>query len=135
MRLNQASDFALRILMLLAKEDQPLTVQNIAEKLNLVNSHTMKIVAKLVKVEILTSNRGRHGGISLALPPEDIHVGEIIRVIENDFAVVECIQTDKKTGKQACIFLPHCKLKILMHEARSAFLTVLDKQTLATLLH
>lgn len=129
MRLNQASDFALRILMLLAKEERPLTVEVIAKKLNIAKSHTMKIVAKLVKVEILTSHRGRHGGISLALAPEDIHVGEIVRVIENDFAVVECMQA----GKQTCTFLPQCKLKGLMHEARSAFLTVLDKQTLAAI--
>lgn len=115
--------------MLLAREEQPLTVETIAEKLGLAKSHTMKIVAKLVKVEILTSHRGRHGGISLALSPEDIHVGEVVRVVEKDFAMVECMLP----GKQTCLFLPQCKLKGLMHEARSAFLSVLDKQTLATI--
>ena len=49
MRLNQSSDFALRIMMLLVSENKPMTVDAIATRLRLVKSHAMKLVAKLVR--------------------------------------------------------------------------------------
>lgn len=127
MRLNQASDFALRILMLLVDEKDPITVDEIATRLSLVKSHTMKIVAKLVKAGFLTSHRGRLGGISLGKLPDEIFIGDIVRSIEADFAIVECMLE----GEQTCMFLPNCKLKGLMYQARAAFLKVLDEQNLA----
>lgn len=127
MRLNQASDFALRILMLLVDEKDPITVDEIATRLSLVKSHTMKIVAKLVKAGFLTSHRGRLGGISLGKQPDEIFIGDIVRSIEADFAIVECMLE----GEQTCMFLPNCKLKGLMYQARAAFLKVLDEQNLA----
>jgi Rrf2 family nitric oxide-sensitive transcriptional repressor len=129
MRLNQASDFALRILMLLADQKEAITVDDIAQRLVLVKSHTMKIVAKLVKSDLLVSHRGRNGGIRLARSPDEIFVGEVVRAIEADFAIVECMQTSENA--QNCTFLPGCKLRGLMVEARAAFLAVLDTQSLA----
>jgi Rrf2 family nitric oxide-sensitive transcriptional repressor len=128
-RLNQASDFALRILMLLAKEDEPMTVEEIARRLHLVKSHVMKIIAKLVSAGLLQSIRGRSGGISLARKPEAIFVGEAVRAVENDFAVVECM----KNEASSCVFAHDCKLRLVMHEARAAFLDVLDKRNLKSI--
>ena len=130
MRLNKASDFALRILMLLANEDQPVTVAEISGRLQLVNSHVMKIVAKLVKAGMLTTQRGRIGGVSLGMQPSDILVGDVIRQIETDFAIVECLQPKKC----ACVFAPNCRLKSVISDARSAFMAVLDKQSLQSII-
>lgn len=130
MRLSQASDFALRILMLLANEKAPITVNAIAEKLGLVKSHVMKIVAKLVKAGILVSRKGRTGGVDLGRKPSDITLGQVVREIEADFAVVECMQ-DKKCN---CFFLPDCKLKSVMNGAKAAFMDVLDNQNLASVI-
>ena len=68
MRLNQASDFALRILMRLADNGSPMTVEALTNDLHLVKSHVMKIVAKLARVGIVNSTRGRSGGIRRAGP-------------------------------------------------------------------
>ena len=129
MRLNQASDFALRILMLLAQEGEAITVDEIALRLRLVKSHTMKIVAKLVRAELLKSQRGRTGGVSLGKPPEQISVGDVIRTIEADFAIVECMREEGAN----CLFLPSCKLQGVMHKAHNAFLEVLDNQSLKSI--
>ena len=129
MRLNQASDFALRILMLLATKKEPTTVEVIARELHLVKSHVMKIVAKLVKARLLISHRGRSGGVSLGKSAEEIIVGDVIREIEADFAIVECMQN--KTS--SCTFTPQCRLKGAMIDARAAFLSVLDSHTLKSI--
>ena len=130
MRLSQASDYALRILMLLAGREEPQTVEAVSDELKLVKSHVMKIVAKLVKGGLLVSTRGRSGGISLGRAPRDITVGEVVRLIEPDFAVVECL----RDGVSQCTFMPYCRLRGTMTRANSAFLDVLDQQTLHSLI-
>ena len=130
MHLNQASDFALRILMLLANKKDPMTVDEIAQQLLLVKSHTMKIVAKLVKAELLVSQRGRTGGVSLGKSPEHISVGDVVRTIETDFAIVECM----RDGGSTCTYLPNCKLRGVMHDAYGAFQEVLDGQSLKSII-
>ena len=130
MRLNQASDFALRILMFLADKNEPVVVDEIARQLKLVKSHTMKIVAKLVRAKILTSQRGRAGGVTLGKPAEEITVGDVVRAIEADFAIVECMRPEGA----ACTFLPKCRLKGVMRDAGQAFMDVLDKQSLDSLI-
>ena len=127
MRLNLASDFALRIVMQLASETEAITIDALAQRLGLVKSHVMKICAKLVQANIVSARRGRSGGIHLAREPEQITVGEVVRVIENDFAVVECM----KDEPSQCTFLPGCRLRHSIHEATKAFLAVLDQQTIA----
>ena len=82
MRLNQASDFALRVLMLLASKNEPITISDIADELGLVKTHIMKIVAKLTHAGFVDSRRGRIGGISLAKPTNEISIGKVIRTID-----------------------------------------------------
>ncbi len=106
-----------------------MTVKYIADRLKLVKSHVMKIVAKLVKADLLVSQRGRIGGIRLARIPAKVTVGEIVRAIEADFAIVECM-LDRQSD---CVFARACRLKSTMGKARAAFLAVLDKETLQTI--
>ncbi len=107
MRLSQASDFALRILMLLASKKEPITIEAMSERLGLVKSHVMKISAKLHRAGIVKSQRGRIGGVSLASKPLEITVGQVVRIIESDFAAVECMHDKQST----CSFMPRCKLQ------------------------
>lgn len=127
MRLNRASDFALRILMLLAKEDRAHSVEAIAARLGLAKSHVMKIVAKLGAAGFVETQKGRRGGVKLGREPEQIAIGSVVRTFENDFAVVECL----RAGGSACNFLPRCALKPAMVAATEAFLRCLDGYTLA----
>ena len=115
--------------MLLCHEKEPKTVDAIAKRLNLVKSHVMKIVAKLVKAQLLVSQRGRAGGISLARKPQDITVGEVVRLVEADFAIVECM-LDKPSE---CVFACRCKLRAVMGRAKAAFLAELDQETLKSI--
>ena len=89
----------------------------------------MKIVAKLVKAGLLVSLRGRAGGVGLAREPAEITVGEVVRIIEADFAIVECMLE----RESECVFAQACKLKNTMGRARAAFLAILDEETLASI--
>ena len=130
MRLNQASDFALRILMAIGQTDDIQTVEKLSVQLGLARSHVMKIVAQLAKAGYLETTRGRGGGIKIAKSPEDIRLGEIVRLIEPDLGVVACL----KPEATVCAFLPRCALKGAMATAAEAFLSSLNQQTLAMIL-
>lgn len=129
MRLNQASDFALRILMLLAAEDEPVTIDTVASRLMLVKSHIMKITAKLAQAGFIEAQRGRNGGVLLGRPADQIRIGDVVRLVESDFAIVECMRAEAST----CTFNRQCKLRGVVKNAANAFLDVLDQCTLDTL--
>ncbi|WP_269583650.1 RrF2 family transcriptional regulator [Roseibium sp. Sym1] len=131
MRLSQASDFALRILMATGQTDDPQTVDKLATQLGLAKSHVMKIVAHLAKGGYLETTRGRGGGIRLAQAPDEIRLGDVVRLIEPDLGVVACLKPD---GDAICAFLPRCALKGAMARAAEAFLDSLNTQSLASIL-
>lgn len=124
MRLNVQSDYALRLLMHLAvNKDALVTIAEIAERYAISRSHLMKVAYVLGQEGFVKTVRGRSGGLRLARSAQDICIGNVVRCMEGDFALVECFQG----GKGECLITPACKLKRVLHEAMSAFLVVLDQ--------
>ncbi|KZK90307.1 HTH-type transcriptional repressor NsrR [Pseudovibrio sp. Ad46] len=130
MRLNQASDFALRLVMQCAMQPDILQrIDQVVLQQGFSRGHVMKLVNQLSRAGILETMRGRGGGFKLGRLAQDISVGDVVRAVENDFAVVECLR-QSECGEIQCCFLPSCRLKPLMQRASSAFLSVLDEMTI-----
>ena len=82
MYLTQQTDYALRVLIYAAVNDQSLVnIGTIAETYNISKSHLMKVVTALVKGGFLTSIRGKGGGLKLAQPPEKIRAVAACRML------------------------------------------------------
>lgn len=129
MRLTTFTDYSLRILLFAAaNKDRLVTIAEIQETYQISRGHLMKIVNLLSTNEYLESTRGRSGGIQLKRSPEDINIGEIVRLTEPDFKLTECFGENNK-----CLISRHCKLPGPLNEALRAFLSVLDGYTLADL--
>jgi len=127
MRLNVQTDYALRMLMHLAVNNETLTkIADVAEHYAISKNHLMKVAHILGKEGIIETIRGRTGGLQLALPASEISVGRIVRLMEADLSIVECFQGEKGT----CIITPACRLKSIFAEALDAFLNVLDQYTI-----
>ncbi|MBN9310300.1 MAG: Rrf2 family transcriptional regulator [Devosia sp.] len=127
MRLTHFTDLSLRLLMYLAvKADGLATIQEVAERYGVSRNHLMKVTQGLVKHGFVASARGNGGGLRLQRPATEIRVGEVIRVTEDDFRLVECFEA----GRSSCTLLPACRLKGVLGEALGAYLAVLDKYTL-----
>lgn len=97
MRLTNYSDYALRSLIYLATKPEPTLLANISDIANsyhISKSHLTKIIQQLGQLGYIDSVRGKNGGIRLAHAPKDINLGELIKKIEPDFALVECFSTD-----------------------------------------
>jgi Rrf2 family transcriptional regulator, nitric oxide-sensitive transcriptional repressor len=125
MKLKSYTDYALRVLMhLAAQPDRLASISEIARTYRISHNHLMKVVHDLRKEGFLDSVRGRSGGIRLKKPAERISVGEVVRHSEGSFDLVDC---------GSCVIAPACALTEALHEARSAFMRVLDGYTLADL--
>lgn len=129
MRLTNYTDYSLRVLIYLAlkKPGELANITEIAESYGISRNHLTKVIHELGKMGFIHTIRGRGGGIKLALPPEEINIGEIVRKTEDDFNIVECFSQ----GSAHCIISPVCGLKHVLNRALSAYLAVLDEYTLA----
>lgn len=127
MHITQHTDYALRVLIYLAVNEERLaTVQEIAERFDISRSHLMKVVNGLIHGGWVEGVRGKGGGLRLARAPSAIAVGEVVRGMEGDFHLVECFAD----GSQ-CLLTPNCRLQGAFQGALTAFLAVLDGVTLA----
>jgi Rrf2 family transcriptional regulator, nitric oxide-sensitive transcriptional repressor len=126
MQLTTHSDYAMRLLIYLAVHpgDKPATVKDAAERYGISTNHLAKVAQKLVQEKLILSQRGRGGGLQLALPPAEINIGQLIRKTEN-LKLLECFNE-----QAACPIESACILNSALHKAQNAFLEVLDGYTL-----
>lgn len=129
MRLTNFSDYALRVLLYAAaRNDTLITIEETARVYRISRAHLMKVVNQLTRAGYLTAVRGRSGGLELAMSPDKIRLGDVVRATEPDFALVECFAPDNR-----CLITPRCRLRGVLKEALAAFIETLDRYTLADL--
>jgi Rrf2 family transcriptional regulator, nitric oxide-sensitive transcriptional repressor len=130
MRLLASTDIALRVLMLLAREPpgHHLSVETLARELGgLSRHHLHKIVQDLTALQVTRTVRGAGGGVMLAVPPEQVRLGTLVRQLEADQALVECFRA---TGC-CCTLTPDCQLRFMLRDAGDSFYAQLEGHTLA----
>jgi Rrf2 family nitric oxide-sensitive transcriptional repressor len=131
MQLTQYTDYALRTLIALAlSPGERSTVSEVSHAYGISRHHLVKVVGRLAELGYVQTVRGKGGGVRLARRPQQIVVGEIVRVMEAELGVVECL----KAGGGGCAISPACRLKSIMRDATGKFLAELDAYTLADML-
>lgn len=129
MQLSLHADYALRVLMALAASERQLSVDDIARRYGISRNHLAKVAQRLQSEGFVETFRGRGGGMRLALPSEEIVVGDVIRRFENLESFVSCFSTG--TG---CAVDGVCALKPALREAVQAFVKHLDGYRLSDLI-
>lgn len=126
MHLTQHTDYALRILIYLSLRDKQTrsNISEIVDCFSIPRNHVVKIVHKLGKLGFIKTTRGKGGGIQLKHDAEKILIGDVVRKMEVNLEIVNC-------NKPLCTLKPACQLKGILDLARDAFLTTLDKYSLA----
>ena len=130
MRITSYTNYSLRLLMYCAaKPDQVFSVKSIAQSFGISEAHLVKAARDLAEQGVLESVRGRHGGVRLAQPPEDIRIGDIVRHAERHCNLAECFTTAPAPSR--CPLAGICRFERVLHGAKDAFFRVLDQATLA----
>jgi Rrf2 family transcriptional regulator, nitric oxide-sensitive transcriptional repressor len=130
MRLLGSTDFALRVLMLLAQDParQRLSVEMPARRLgDLSRNHLHKIVQELTALGITQTIRGTGGGVVLAVPPDTVRPRRLVRRLEADQPIVECFRQGDVPAhwSRRVVCAAWCEM------ARECFYDTLDAHTLA----
>ncbi len=130
MQLSAYSDYAIRVLMLTAlRSPKRITVDEVADTFGISRNHLVKVVHDLGRSGHLETHRGMGGGFTLARCPEEIFLGDIVRLGEDSDRVIDC--TDR--NRRPCRLFSMCRLKEALDEAAAAFFAVLDSYSLADL--
>lgn len=131
MHLTQYTDFALRTLIALAlSPGERATVSQISQAYRISRHHLVKVAGRLAELGYVEAARGRGGGLRLARRPNRIGLGDVVRAMEAELGVVECLSE----GGGHCVIAPACRLKSILHAATQGFLAELDRHTLADVL-
>jgi Rrf2 family nitric oxide-sensitive transcriptional repressor len=130
MRLTTMSDYAMRLLMYVGQHPERLcTISEVAKAYEISEAHLTKITHQLGLAGWLETVRGKGGGMRLAAAPAAINLGAVVRSIEADFFIVDCLTSDT-----ACRLTGSCQLTSIISGALQSFMQYLDRYTLADLL-
>lgn len=129
MRVTAFTDYAFRVLIYLALEPEyRATINKIADDYGVSKNSLMKVVNLLSNAGLVKSSRGPQGGLELAQKADEIMVGEIIRLTEDNFQMVECFGPDNQ-----CVITPACELRLILDQSLQAFFGVLDQYSIQDL--
>jgi Rrf2 family nitric oxide-sensitive transcriptional repressor len=124
------TDYALRVLIYAATHPgDPVPASAIADAYGISADHVAKAAKALTRHGLLRATRGVGGGVQLARAPNEIRVGEVVRLFESGRGAVACLQS----GGPPCKIEPACRLRRAFERAEAAFHRELDEVTLADL--
>lgn len=129
MQLTHYTDYSLRVLIFLSlqKDEQRVTITDIAEHFEIPRNHLVKVVHRLGLLNYIDTTRGKNGGIRLARPADKISIGKVVREMEATLDIVNC------QSPAPCPIRSGCQLKYILNQATDAFLNVLDQYSVADL--
>ena len=127
MRLTAFTDFGLRVLMRMAgAPDRAFSTAELAVEFDLSRHHLFKIVSALARGGVVTTQRGGGGGARLARAANEIRLGDVVALLEDGQALVECFEAGGQCSIEGC-----CQLKARLRAAERAFIADLNRSTLA----
>ena len=131
MKLSTRSRYGARILVDLARHtDQgPVQIGEISKRQDISVKYLEQLIRPLKQASIVTSVRGPKGGHLLAKKPEEISLGQIVRLFEGQSELVECISNPGR-----CSMSDDCQVRLAWKDATRVLYEKLDSTSIADLL-
>ncbi len=131
MKLSSKAEYALRALLDLAlHHDEGLVqISDVARRTNIPIKYLEQIMLTLKSAGILSSKRGVGGGYSLARPPEDISMGEVLSLLDGSSDSDSCVSV----ATNACPNQRACSIRSVLIDAREAMARIVDHTSFADL--
>lgn len=96
LRLSKLTDYAVVVLVRLAREEQVQTSPGIAGAIGLPEPTVAKVLKALASSGLVVSQRGAHGGYRLMRKLSAIPIADVIAAIDGPIALTACV--DGTTG-------------------------------------
>ncbi|MBN1428306.1 MAG: Rrf2 family transcriptional regulator [Anaerolineae bacterium] len=133
MKLSKRGEYGLRAMIDLANyaaSSQVVPIKDIAAQEQIPLKFLEQILLTLKNAGLLQSKMGIGGGYYLAKPPEDITLGQIVRILDGTLAPVRCVSHIAYEPCD-CPDEETCGLRMVMLDVRNAIADILDNTTLA----
>ncbi|BCA53998.1 putative HTH-type transcriptional regulator rrf2-like [Nitrospira sp. KM1] len=133
MKLSKKSEYGLRALLeLTTVQGKSLQRHEIASRQHIPVEFLEQILLALKRAGLLSSRRGMNGGYQLIKSPDDITLGQVIRILDGPLAPIGCVS---KTAYQKCSDCPYtdkpqCPVQRVMGTVRDAIADILDNYSL-----
>lgn len=131
MRLSTKGRYGVRAMFDLAmhSHDGAISLKSVAQREHISEKYLEHLFASLKKAGLIHSVRGAQGGYRLARPPEEITLGDIIRVLEGPVAPTECVS--EAVDGEICERTHECVMHNVWGRIKDEINAVLDSVTLA----
>jgi Rrf2 family protein len=109
-------------------DDGAVSAKRIAEEFHIPAERLAKILQRLAKKQLITSQNGPKGGYVLTRAPGEITVGQVVRALEGPLRVVSCM-----SEKDDCPQFSRCNLRRPAQKIQMSISYLLDTMTMAEL--
>jgi len=100
--ISQTAEYALRAIVYLAGQETPQTTQQIAAITRVPAGYLSKVLQALARSGLVHSQRGLHGGFTLAADPKKLSVWEVIELVDPIERIKTCPLGLKSHGTNLC---------------------------------
>jgi Rrf2 family protein len=131
MKLSTRSRYGARILVDLARHcgQRPVQIGEISRRQEISVKYLEQLIRPLKQADLVTSVRGPKGGHLLAKKPQEITLGQIVRLFEGKSDLVECVSHPEK-----CAMSDDCQVRLAWKDATQMLYEKLDSTTIADLI-
>jgi Rrf2 family cysteine metabolism transcriptional repressor len=121
MRVTAKGEYATQaVLHLSLHYPEVVTIHEIGERHHIPLKYLEQILLELKRGGILESRRGVRGGYTLARAPENIAVGEVLRLVDGEgFTESSCAHAETRLGA-VCVEGENCGLKQMWKDVQGA---------------
>jgi Rrf2 family transcriptional regulator, nitric oxide-sensitive transcriptional repressor len=131
MQLSLHADYALRVLIYLGTHpERVVSTHEISDAYGISKNHLVRVIHTLAENQYVNIHAGRSGGVTLRRLPHLIPLGDVIRSAEPNLRLAECFDQKANT----CPIASACALKGILNEALKAFMSELNRHTIADIL-
>jgi Rrf2 family protein len=128
MKITNAADYAIRAVVYMARNNNKKRFMRsvLSKQCEIPDSFLGKILQFLTKAEILKSERGKFGGYSLNKSTESITLYDIIKAIDGEIFINECLHNE-----EICNKTKQCSVKEVLNDVNNKFIDNLKNYSIS----
>ncbi len=137
-RVSSKTEYGLRAMVALAQlasNQRPVPLPRIADQEGIPEQYLDQIIARLRRAGFVKSVRGVNGGYLLTRSPEDIRIGELVRVLEGSLSPIGCVSEENESPADFCGLYKQCHTRSVWLRVMGAVTQALDSISLADVMH
>lgn len=125
-KISRQTDYACRVILYLATlpPEMHTTAQEIAARRIIPRALVRRIITRLGKAKLITTMRGKDGGIALARPAREIGLLDVVNAMEGEIVLNACV-----TNPHACPLMQECSVHEVWVEAHAQLVARLRQAT------